>query len=575
MFSIIAGNLFAMVLAGLAVFSSYRVKSLTSNSREGRRDHMDNQWSPWPVVVGVLLGVAVLTVSWVFNPFPLNLKFSSFDSLVLTWLIIPMGAIALTLDSLEGGDKLRAVWLFLTGLLAIFSLVMLIAVWSGSAAVHSKTYYSLLGVPKNEGARLPRLNLEEAPLVSSEMAMQEAQKLLSQDPGLGSQVHIPNLYKQLVNGKLVWVGFLEPSSFSRWVSNGYTPGYVVVSATNPSDSKLVTGLKLKYLKDAWFQYSIYFHAQLAMPTSKLEDFSEEIDDKGNPYFVVTRMKLAVGMSEFTPEGTVLISPITGEVKTYSLEDTPKWVDRVQPAHTVYNQVSYWGQYAKGYWNSVFSGNGVLRPSSPPELIYGEDNKAYWYVGLTSSGRDNGIVGYLLVDSRTKKAYRYQLAGANESVAMDAVEGLVRANRYTATNPMIFEVEGSPTYVMTLTDSTGITRGYGLVNVHNYQIAVQASTLQDAVQAYANAMQTGSGAFNQEVKSVKVSGAILRKQADVQAGSTTYYMVVAGAKPILTVTTAISQQVPVLEKGDKVTVTFAQGSGQTAVVQAITLDSPMQ
>jgi hypothetical protein len=73
----------------------------------------------------------------------------------------------------------------------------------------------------------------------------------------------------------------------------------------------------------------------------------------------------------------------------------------------------------------------------------------------------------------------------------------------------------------------------------------------------------------------MTGDILRKQADVQAGSTTYYMVVQGVKPVLTATTAISQLVPVLQKGDKVTVTFAQGSGQTAVVQSIKLDGSLQ
>ena len=513
---------------------------------------------------------------WLLMPFALNMAFYTNQLLVLLPMMVVLALVmvfrAVVLD--EELVSLRGHRLALAVMLGLFFMSTQVAIVSGSQALHSARYSKLMGAPVNEGIKLPRLKLDRAPLVSQSMAVQEAQKLLSQDPGLGSQVTIPRMYKQLVDGKLVWVGFLEPSSYFTWLANRTTPGYAVVSATDPADAHLVTGLKMRYLGNAGLLDDIVLHTQLARPTKTLTDFSEEIDDSGKPYWVVTVVSPSVGELGSNVAGTVLVDPVTGHTQYFSVRNTPKWVDRIQPRTLVADQVSYWGAYSHGYWNSLFAGNGVLAPSNSPELLYGDNGRAYWYVGLTSTGSDNGIVGFLLIDSRTKKAYRYNLAGANESVAQQAVEGMVRANHYYATQPVVFEVEGEPTYVMALTDATGIIRGYGLVNVRNYQVAVEAPTLQGAVQNYANALQTGSGAVNQSVKTVNATGTILRKQADVQGGSTTYYMVVTGIKPILTATSAISQLVPVLDKGDNITVVFAQGHGTTAVVQSIQLNNAL-
>ncbi len=570
------GFLVMLVVSLAAGFGAWLAFPKASQKSRRVRDGKKLAWGGLP---GVALACSVLAAVgvWFFDPYALNLAFASSHALLVLSVMVPFIVFSAYGSINDDGEdpQVRMVRLITSGLLGVFALVLLVAAVSGSELLHSRSYRELLGQPVNEGVKLPKLKLDRAPLVDRAMALQEAQKLLSQDPGLGSQVEIPHMYKQLVRGKLVWVGFMEPSSFSRWLSNGTTPGYAVVSATDPADAKLVTGLKMRYLKDAYLLDNVERHAQLMMPSRYLTDFSEEIDDSGKPYFVATLGQPAVGTVGVTTAGTVLIDPVTGHLQTYSVASTPAWVDRIQPRDFVSAQVNCWGEYVHGYWNSVFSGNGVLAPSNRAQLLYGDDGHAYWYVGLTSTGNDNGIVGFLLVDSRTKKAYRYQLAGANEEVAMSAVEGLVRANHYQATQPVVFEVEGVPTYVMTLTDSTGIIRGYGLVNVRNYQVAVEASTLQDAAQAYATALQTGQGMVNQSVKHLKATGVILRKQADVQAGSTTYYLVVQGVAPILTATTAISQVVPVLQKGDKVTVTYAQGSGPTAVVQSITLDGKLQ
>jgi hypothetical protein len=46
------------------------------------------------------------------------------------------------------------------------------------------------------------------------------------------------------------------------------------------------------------------------------------------------------------------------------------------------------------------------------LVYGNDNKSYWYTGLTSVG-DESAVGFVLVDTRTKETIFYKQGGATE------------------------------------------------------------------------------------------------------------------------------------------------------------------
>jgi hypothetical protein len=54
----------------------------------------------------------------------------------------------------------------------------------------------------------------------------------------------------------------------------------------------------------------------------------------------------------------------------------------------------------GYWN--FSNADKLQITEGLTLVYGKDSKSYWYTGLTSVGKDESAVGFVLVDTRTKE-----------------------------------------------------------------------------------------------------------------------------------------------------------------------------
>jgi hypothetical protein len=58
------------------------------------------------------------------------------------------------------------------------------------------------------------------------------------------------------------------------------------------------------------------------------------------------------------------------------------------------------EYVHGYWN--FSNADKLQITEGLTLVYGKDSKSYWYTGLTSVGKDESAVGFVLVDTRTKE-----------------------------------------------------------------------------------------------------------------------------------------------------------------------------
>jgi hypothetical protein len=89
--------------------------------------------------------------------------------------------------------------------------------------------------------------------------------------------------------------------FFKWINNQEgTAGYVMVSATNERDVKLVQNIegksiKIKYQPQAYFQSNLerflYFSGY---STVGLTDFSFEIDDQGMPYWVVTKYEKRIG-----------------------------------------------------------------------------------------------------------------------------------------------------------------------------------------------------------------------------------------------------------------------------------------
>jgi hypothetical protein len=459
----------------------------------------------------------------------------------------------------------------IAALVAAFVLYLALTFFTTASFLHADRYRDLLGkeVVSDFQDALPPIDIDQAPLVSRDMANQAMQKRLSDIASLGSQVRVGSPVKQLVNGKLVWVAFLEHSGFFKWFKDSTTPGYLVVSAHDPADVKLVmelkgTPLKMRYLQSAYFGDDVERRAYSdGLRTVGLTGFEPEIDDEGTPYFVGTIYEHSVGFGGANATGLVTVNVLTGEVAKYKISEVPTWVDRIQPENFIADQMHDRGEYINGYVN--LNDEGRMRVDGELDLVYGSDGRAYWVGGMTSKGTNNGLSGFYFVDSRTKALRWFKVPSVSQSTAAHAVENVNPEKHYKSTNPLPFLVAGAPTYVMALRDSQGVSRAFGMVDMRNNQVIGVADTLNATLRSYLAKRSTNkvSAEVGIEAEERVIEGKVVRISAEFRNNQTMYYLTLnTGDKTmgnVFTGSSDLSEELVLTKPGDMVELSFSDSS----------------
>ncbi len=450
--------------------------------------------------------------------------------------------------------------------MAVLGLYMtVLPILTSLAVFRSNDYRDLIGkveMGENLSKHMAPISIEKIRVVDQALANLLGDKVLGAQAALGSQVRLGTFNIQKVGTELYWVAPLLHSGFFMWQKNSQgTPGYVMVNATNERDVKLVQEIKgkkvlIKYQPEAFFfsnlERHIYFEGFFYCG---LTDYTFEIDDEGNPFWVVTKYKKKIGFNGSDAVGVVIVDPQTGATKEYSIENTPAWVDRIQPDRFIETQLNDWGQYVKGYWN--FSNEDKLQITENVSLVYGEDNRAYWYTGLTSVGADEATVGFVLVDTRTKKAVWYRQSGATEFAAKNSAIGKIQEKRYSASAPIPYNINGIPTYVMTLKDDGGLVKMFAMVAIEDYTIVGVGNTLRETLMAYKNAFNMTSNKLSVKNSAQKTTlkSVVTRINNDVKNGNSFYYFTVKDYSNIFIGSSQISNALPVSSVGDSIEISF--------------------
>lgn len=447
------------------------------------------------------------------------------------------------------------------------ALIYIIASIACSPLLNYKAHRDLIGEVESVefSNEIQHIDLKQLPTIDKDVAYKLADKKLGEIPSLGSQVTIGDLTLQSVNGQLYFVAPLEHSSFFKWLTNREgTTGYIKVSATNESDVQLVTevkgkDIKIKYLESAYLFSDLERASYLRDMKAGHTDFTFELDDEGNPYWVVTRYDNAIGLAESKAVGVLVLDAQSGESKVYDIENAPKWIDRIQPDRYIRNYIDKWGELVHGVFN--FSDKNKLKSTEGMNLIYNNDD-CYYYTGITSVGNDEGLVGFTLTDTRTGKTKMYKTSGATETASMKSAEGKVQQYGYTATLPYLINIQNEPTYFMTLKDSNGLVKQYAMVNVKNYNIVGVGDSLQSTLNKYMEGLTNTNisleGSNNEEV----LDGEIERIGLVVKDGTSIYDIKIKGQENIFTVSTETSREVALSSVGDKVRLKYIKvGEGR--------------
>lgn len=514
-------------------------------------------------------GIALIVVAiYALVKLPvLRLDFISLFSVLIIFFAVA-GVLDMMLDRGEKTSKIAKYNFTIAILLIIYSIA--IPFVTSSPILHAKAYRNLIG--KVEESKFTEdvspVSVKDIRLVDEAMAMKLGDKKLGEVPAIGSVSKLGTFHIQSVKGELYWVAPLVHRDIIKWITSlDGTSGYVMVSASDPQDVRLIQEIdgkpiKIVYQPQAYLLQDLHRYMYVnGLMNIGMSDFTLEINDDGRPYWVTTLYEHSIGYGGSDATGVATVDAETGEIKKYNIENTPKWVDRIQPQDFVINQINDWGLYVKGFLNSVISEEGVLVPTEGTSLVYGNDNKAYWYTGITSSGGDESTIGFMLVDTRTKEAKLYKQPGATETAAMKSAEGKVQEKNYEATFPVMYNILGTPTYVSSLKDKAGLVKMVAFISVEDFSVLGLGETKEEALRSYREVLSSKGNNIKLEddTTTQEIEGTVVRISPDVKSGDTYYYMTIDSSENIIfNATSKLSTEIPLTNVGDKVKVSFQKG-----------------
>ena len=522
-------------------------------------------------IICLILAIVLCLGSYYLLLPTLSLGFFGGTFFTLFWICVFAFAIGYLIYAFTDSEGF---FLIAMGITILSIVIIIIGSVASSAIFHSVEKYQQIGKMEQRSFKDDVLEIDTAqiPTVDIELAKKVADKKLGEETALGSQVKIGEFTnKQQVAGKLVYVAPLEHRGLFKWLENKWgTPGYVVVSATNPNDVKLVRkigekDLKLKYVNSAWFGDNLTRHIRNSgFRSIGLTEFSFELDDSGNPYWVVTTYKNTTVWGTPEATGIVICNPQTGECNWYSIDEAPEWVDIIQPEDFVKQQLRNYGRYVHGWWNPSEKDELTVTPHIT--TVYNE-GKCYYYTGMSSSGADEGTVGFVLVNTRDKSVIYYKMAGATEAAAMRSAEGKVQDMGYIATEPIPLNISGVPAYFCTLKDSEGLIKAYAMLKIEDYSIVATGNSIMEAKRAFLNAVNmSGAGVDfgkGDNVFGYTIKGIITRIGFNIESGETYYYMILNDDESKLYLASyTVSEELPISREGDEVEIAYTDEANGT-------------
>lgn len=402
-----------------------------------------------------------------------------------------------------------------------------------------------------------QVDFNALPLLDKDSSEKLGDRVMGQMPEFVSQYYVSNLYTQInYNDDIVRVTPLEYINFIKYITN-YKNGvkaYITVNSVT-GDSKLVKLEKgMKYMPSAYFGHDLRRKLRFTYPTEIFDQESFELDDKGNPYWIVPTVQYTgVGMKkEIT--GVVILDPITGKSKKYKVKDVPEWVDHVYSASLLIEQLDDWGTYQKGFINSIFGQKGVVITTEGYNYTT-MNNDVYLYTGVTSIAKDASNIGFVMTNMRTKETHFYRVPGAEEYSAMASAKGQVQQMKYEATFPLLINLNDRPTYLMSLKDNAGLVKMYAFVDVIDYQkvVVTDASKgIEAAAQNYLGDVELES---SDEKKTISVT---IKEIIPTMINGTSYYYMVDNDDNRYRASIKIEEElIPFLKENDEIEIEYKQ------------------
>lgn len=460
--------------------------------------------------------IFALVYYYIFLP-PLNIRS------VETWIYI---GIIFGILVFVGGKSLKLYkiyrYVFFIGII-VFALLKV----PGFMFFQARNYANIIHIKdSNFQEDIEELPINKIPTLDRDTTVKLGSRKMGELIDLVSQFDIDSdTYTQInYQNKPVRVTPLKYNGFVKYLFNMSEglPGYMMVDIVNGETSLVKLQDKIKISKQDYFFRNIYRYTRLRYPSKIFYEANFEIDENGTPYWIIPTYKPSIFFFDaLDVEGAILVNASNGENAYYKKDDIPQWIDRIYNADRLIEQLNWKGSLNDGFINSIFAQKNVLMTTQGYNYLALDDD-VYLYTGYTSVANDESNVGFILSNLRTKETKFYPISSAEEFSAMESAEGEVQEKRYKATFPLLLNIDGKPTYFLSLKDNAGLIKLYAFIDAQNYQNVSIGNTVE---QAMANHLSSNIGVIsdnNEITETLENEGMISEKHEVTIDGNTFYY-----------------------------------------------------
>ena len=501
----------------------------------------------------------------------------------------------------------------------VFALVLGVGYLTSCELFRAKAYSEIIDVKtenfgENDKSITTITSLKDfsaVPMIDKEVAENLANKKLGELSEYVSQFVIDSAYSTQINykGNPYRIFPLKYGDVFKWFNNTRDglPAYIAVNMYTQEANTVI--LKDEGLNNIKVSTNEYFNEKLNrvlrfnFPSYMFGTPSLEIDESGKPWWVCEVVDKTVGLIGGTDViGVVLVDASDkNNIKEFSLEEIRtnkdiQWIDQIYSDDLLVKQYNYYGKYNGGFINAYIGQSGVVSTTEGSSYIASGDD-VWLYTGVTSVTNDDSIVGFAIINQRTKEAVFQRISGTTEKGAQTSAEGIVSDKGWKATFPVLLNLDGEATYFMALKDND-VVKSYAMVSVERVQDAVRseddanpdleaclksyvskvkASTKKaleityDAVlpDALAGGETSGETTENKEpAKLESVSGVITDIRSAVVNGNSIYYIALDGNKTYYSISASDDDSVVILNTGDKVKISYKSAEGNIITAKSV-------
>ena len=568
-------------------------------------------------VISIVIALLTAVIAYYFMLPPMNLgsyKFYTYWAIVLGSYVAATFITSAAFAKPEYVPYVRRRSIVPIVLAAVLALILGVGWLASSPFFRAKSYAKILSIENSDFSNAVSLidsmsDFNNVALIDKDAAEALADKTLGDFAALDleSQFELLKEDSTQINfrGSPYRVYPLQYGDLFKWFFNSVTggkyegiPGYVRVNM-NTQAAELITDYDIKYSTAEHFNEYLVRHLRFKYPTYLFGEMSFEIDEAGKPYWVVEHIKKTIGLvGGDDVAGIILVDAVTGESKYYSAEEMSApdseiaWIDQAYDSELLVNQYNYFGKYNGGFWNSIIGQSGVKKASVGYSFLAIEDD-VYLYTGVTSVTSDDSILGFFLINQRTKEAKFYNTTGATESAAQLSAQGKVSDKQWQASFPILLNIDGQATYFMSLKDASNIVKSYAMVNVQQYNVVAipdnESVDLRSCLEKYiedlgalspaviVNFNFDGSGIAEDDTPKPSedgtktITGVITDIRSAVINGNTYYYFELDNSDVYYYTAASLSNRAALFNVGDRVTVE-ASASYKDGLSAAKTVDA---